>query len=112
MTLWFPSAKSQRKVRDRIHELTDRRTLAHGTLARPPKRWPRPCAACRGYFRHSLAHEAFGEVWHYAFERLCQLVLEEPEKGSNPGEPGSDLGAETPHRGHAQNRPGWGAEAA
>ena len=24
MTLWFPSAKSQRKVRDRIHELTDR----------------------------------------------------------------------------------------
>lgn len=25
------------------------------------------------YFRYSQAHEAFGEVWHFAFDRLCQL---------------------------------------
>ncbi len=80
-TLWFPSAKSQRKVRDRIHELTDRRTLAHGTVSSAAEEVADTLRGWGGYFRYSLAHEVFGEVWHYAFERLCQLYWRSPRRG-------------------------------
>ena len=69
-TVWFPSAKSERKVRERIHELTKPRALSSGTLETIAQEVAEVLRGWGGYFRYSLARAAFNGVWVYAGYRI------------------------------------------
>ena len=69
-TVWFPSAKSERKVRERIHELTKPRALGSGTLETISQEVAEVLRGWGGYFRYSLARTAFNHVWMYAGYRI------------------------------------------
>lgn len=69
-TVWFPSAKSERKVRERIHELTEPRALGTGTLETIAQEVAGVLRGWGGYFRFSNARAAFNHVWMYAGYRI------------------------------------------
>ncbi len=69
-TVWFPSAKSERKVRERIHELTKPQALGSGTLETISQEVAEVLRGWGGYFRYSLARTAFNQVWMYAGYRI------------------------------------------
>jgi hypothetical protein len=64
---------SKRKVRDPVHELTDTRTLAHGTVTSAAEEAAETLRGRGGYFRFRLAYRVFGQVWAYAIERIVRL---------------------------------------
>jgi Group II intron, maturase-specific domain len=66
VTRWFPSNKSERKIRRRIRQLTNKGNLA--TMA-PYDAKVKVVEALRGwgeYFKHSMAMPSFCEIWGYA----------------------------------------------
>ncbi len=73
VTWWFPSAKSKRKIRERVHALTDTRALARGTFSDATLAVVDSLRGWGEYFRHSNASAALDHVWLYAFDRLAWL---------------------------------------
>ena len=69
-TVWFPSAKSERKVRERIRELTKPRALSSGTFETITQEVAEVLRGWGEYFRYSLARRAFNSVWKHAGYRL------------------------------------------
>lgn len=66
VTRWFPSNKSQNRIRRRIRQLTSKSNLAAMT---PYEAKDKVVEALRGwgeYFKHSMAMPTFYEVWGYA----------------------------------------------
>ena len=73
VTRCFPSPKSEMKIRERILALTGNNALA---LTTPEEAKEILIPVLRGwgnYFSHSLASEAFNEIWEYAQDRLMYM---------------------------------------
>jgi hypothetical protein len=73
VTRWFPSPKSEMRIRERILSLTDNRALA---LMTPEEAKDQLIPALRGwgnYFAHSLASKSFTGIWSYAQCRLMYM---------------------------------------
>ena len=73
VTRWFPSPKSEGKIRERILALTGNNALA---LTTPEEAREILIPVLRGwgnYFAHSLASKSFAEVWDYAQSRLMYM---------------------------------------
>ena len=70
VTRWLPSPKSELKIRDRIHGLTDNKARSH-MIPEDAKNMLIPILRGWGnYFSHSLASEIFNDTWSYAQYRL------------------------------------------
>lgn len=72
-TRWFPSAKAQKRISERIRQLTDKSLLS---TTNPYEAREKVVLALRGwgeYFRHSMATEVFAAVWGYADARLGRM---------------------------------------
>lgn len=85
ITKWFPSPKSEARVRARLREMTQPRQLAKES---PRETWDRMATMLRGwteYFRRSYASEVFANVYLYAEERLMRLVRRLHQQRGLPG---------------------------
>ncbi len=86
-TRWFPSQKSQKKIREKIRELTGNKARSTAT---PEEAKDKVIPILRGwgnYFSHSLASEVFNSVWNYAQDRLMYMYCHQhniPSKWKNP----------------------------
>ena len=81
VTAWFPSAKSERRIRDRIHRMTEARVLSRGTLEDAVKEVLGVLRGWGEYARRSMASESLGTVWAYTFERLTWLYRRNRSRG-------------------------------
>ena len=81
VTRWFPSAKSERRIRDRIHRMTEARALSQGTLEDAVNNVLKVLRGWGEYTRHSMASESLGTVWAYTFERLTWLYRRNRSQG-------------------------------
>ncbi len=73
MTRWWPSAKSESRIRERVRELTETRTLATQTPHAACKAVEEALLGWAGYARRSMAGNVFEGVWWYARNRLNRL---------------------------------------
>ena len=83
VTRWFPSPKSEMKIRERILALTGNNALA---LTTPEEAKEILIPVLRGwgnYFSHSLASEVFNEIWEYAQNRLMYMYCRQHNLSSN-----------------------------
>ena len=74
ITKWFPSPKSEARVRSRIREMTQPRQLATETPQETRDQVATMLGGWIQYFRSSYASEVFGNVYLYAEEQLGRLV--------------------------------------
>jgi group II intron reverse transcriptase/maturase len=73
VTRWFPSPKSETRIREKILNLTDNRARA---LMTPEEAKDMLIPVLRGwgnYFAHSPASNSFREIWNYAQHRLMYM---------------------------------------
>ena len=83
VTRWFPSPKSEMKMRERILALTGNNALA---LTTPEEAKETLISVRRGwgnYFAHSLASEVFDEIWEYAQDCLMYMYCRQHNLSSN-----------------------------
>jgi group II intron reverse transcriptase/maturase len=73
VTRWFPSPKSELKIRERIHELTNNNALAVTTPEEAKELLIPVLKGWGNYFAHSLASNVFNEIWDYAQYRLMYM---------------------------------------
>ncbi len=73
VTRWYPSEKSERKVLERIRQMTQTRSLAKGTVHEVKKTLEPVLRGWGNYFQPSMAGESFSRVWWYAHSRLSVL---------------------------------------
>ena len=80
-TRWFPSPKSELKIRERTHELTNNRALS--TTPEEAREILIPILRGWGnYFAHSLASSTFNGIWDYAQCRLMYMYCRQHNKPS------------------------------
>ena len=73
VTRWFPSPKSEMRIREKILSLTNNRARS---LMTPEEAKEMLIPILRGwgnYFAHSMASEVLGEIWKYAQGRLMYM---------------------------------------
>ncbi|MGI0130893.1 MAG: group II intron reverse transcriptase/maturase [Thermoplasmata archaeon] len=73
VTRWSPSKKSEKRIRARIHELTENKVLSRGTAHTAKAEVVPVLRGWAEYARYSMAWESFGRVWWYAHTRLARL---------------------------------------
>ena len=82
VTRWYPSAKSEGHIRERVRELTETRTLATGTPFTARDALVKVLRGWAEYAQRSMAWETFQGVWWYATRRLNALYR---RAGNRPG---------------------------
>ena len=73
VTRWFPSPKSEKRIREKILNLTNNRARS---LMTPEEAKEMLIPVLRGwgnYFEHSLASNIFTGIWEYAQRRLMYM---------------------------------------
>ena len=94
VTRWFPSPKSELKIRERIHSLTGNSARS---LTTPEEAKELLIPVLRGwgnYFAHSPASKSFAGIWDYAQCRLMYMHCHQhniPRKWRNMGIPKHNL---------------------
>ena len=94
VTRWFPSPKSELKIRKRILNLTGNSARS---LTTPEEAKELLIPVLRGwgnYFAHSLASKSFADVWDYAQRRLMYMYCHQhniPRKWKNRNIPKYNL---------------------
>ena len=81
VTRWFPSAKSERRIRSRIHRMTEARAHSQGTLEDTVNGVLKVLRGWGEYARYSMASESLGTVWTYTFERLTRMYRRNRSQG-------------------------------
>lgn len=81
VTWWFPSTKSKRRIRERLHALTGTECLARGTFSGIVEEVAGTLRGWGEYFRRSNASSAIDQIWWYAFERLAWLYRRQRPRG-------------------------------
>ncbi len=82
VTRWFPSPKSELKIRERIHSLTDNNALSHTTPEEAKEILIPVLRGWGNYFAHSLASKIFNDTWDYAQCRLMYMYCGQHNKPS------------------------------
>ena len=73
VTRWFPSPKSEMRIRERILALTGNNALARTTPEEAKETLIPILRGWGNYFAHSLASESFTGIWDYAQCRLMYM---------------------------------------
>ena len=73
VTRWFPSPKSEEKIRERILALTGNNALARTTPEEAKEILIPLLRGWGNYFAHSLASKSFTGIWNYAQCRLMYM---------------------------------------
>ena len=73
ITRWFPSPKSELKIRERIHKLTNNGALSTTTPEEAKETLIPVLRGWGNYFAHSLASKSFTGIWNYAQDRLMYM---------------------------------------
>ena len=87
VTRWFPSTKSEKRIREKILNLTNNRARS---LMTPEEAKDMLIPVLRGwgnYFEHSLASNIFTGIWEYAQRRLMYMYCHQhniPRTWKNP----------------------------
>lgn len=84
VTKWFPSPKSEAKVKERLREMTQPRQLAGETPQETKESVERMLRGWTEYFSDSFAGEVFDSVYSYAEERLGRLWNRLHQRGGIP----------------------------
>ncbi len=73
VTRWFPSPKSELKIRERIHSLTGNSARSRTTPEEAKELLIPVLRGWGNYFAHSLASNSFNGIWNYAQCRLMYM---------------------------------------
>ncbi|NNN17717.1 MAG: group II intron reverse transcriptase/maturase [Thermoplasmata archaeon] len=73
VTRWYPSEKSERRIREQIRQMTRTRSLARSTAHGVREELKPVLRGWGNYFQPSMAGPAFSRVWWYAHARLSRL---------------------------------------
>ncbi len=73
VTRWFPSPKSELKIREKIFNLTNNRALATTTPEEAKELLIPVLRGWGNYFAHSLASKVFSDTWSYAQDRIMYM---------------------------------------
>ena len=82
VTRWFPSPKSELKIREKIFNLTNNRALATTTPEEAKELLIPVLRGWGNYFAHSLASKVFSDTWSYAQDRIMYMHCRQHNKPS------------------------------
>ena len=77
VTKWFPSSRSELKIREKIFNLTDNKARSHMTPEDAGNSLIPVLKGWGNYFSHSLASKVFNDTWNYAQYRLMCMYCKQ-----------------------------------